>query len=252
MKYFFYDHLEFRYEPFPIGLARPVMDDGLYNELVDNYPPIERFRFMPKLGKKYTLSERFNKADYDAVIQTNPVWKDFHGWIKSDDFIIDVLTALKARNIDLGYDLTQPARQRLGRLVKDIAGGVISPRSARLRARFEFSMLPADEGHIKPHTDSPAKIVTLVISMLRDGEWSPAFGGGTDVNRPRDITRVFNELNEQREFEDMEVLDTYEFTPNQAVIFIRTFNSWHSVRPMTGTGSSSMRKTLTINIERRL
>ena len=47
----------------------------------------------------------------------------------------------------------------------------------------------------------------------------------------------------------MDVIDTFEFTPNQAVIFIRTFNSWHSLRPMTGKGSDAMRKTLTINIE---
>jgi hypothetical protein len=33
------------------------------------------------------------------------------------------------------------------------------------------------------------------------------------------------------------------------VVFVKTFNSWHSVRPMTGSGSALMRKTLTINIE---
>jgi hypothetical protein len=41
----------------------------------------------------------------------------------------------------------------------------------------------------------------------------------------------------------MDVIDTFEFSPNQAVIFIRTFNSWHSVRPMLGKGSSAMRRT---------
>ena len=47
----------------------------------------------------------------------------------------------------------------------------------------------------------------------------------------------------------MNVIDTYEFSPNQAVMFIKTFNSWHSVRPMTGKGTDAMRRTLTINIE---
>ena len=46
-----------------------------------------------------------------------------------------------------------------------------------------------------------------------------------------------------------EALDCYEFTPNQVVVFVKTFNSWHCVRPMTGHGSPAMRKTLTINIE---
>jgi hypothetical protein len=30
---------------------------------------------------------------------------------------------------------------------------------------------------------------------------------------------------------------------------VKTFNSWHSVRPMTGIGSDALRRTLTINIE---
>ena len=37
--------------------------------------------------------------------------------------------------------------------------------------------------------------------------------------------------------------------PNQCVIFVKTFNSWHAVYPMTGHGSQALRKTLTINIE---
>ncbi len=112
-------------------------------------------------------------------------------------------------------------------------------------------MLPADGGHILPHTDSPSKIVTLIVSMLHEEEWNSAFGGGTDVNRPKDVHLSFNQLNDQANFEEMTVLDTFEFTPNQAVIFVKTFNSWHSVRPMTGKGSGAMRKTLTINIEPR-
>ena len=112
-------------------------------------------------------------------------------------------------------------------------------------------MLPVDGGHVLPHTDSPGKIVTLIVSILEDDEWDPAFGGGTDLNRHKDPERSFNRLNRQGRFEDMEVIDTFDFQPNQAVMFVRTFNSWHSVRPMTGTGSSAMRRTLTINIEER-
>ena len=47
----------------------------------------------------------------------------------------------------------------------------------------------------------------------------------------------------------MEIIDSYPFEPNQAVIFVKTYNSWHSVRPMQGAGSKAMRRTLTINIE---
>ena len=59
----------------------------------------------------------------------------------------------------------------------------------------EFSMLPAAGGYVIPHTDERSKIVTIVVSMMQDGEWDPAYGGGTDVNRPKDITRNFNWMN---------------------------------------------------------
>jgi len=39
------------------------------------------------------------------------------------------------------------------------------------------------------------------------------------------------------------------FVPNQCIIFIKTFNSLHSVKRMTETGSNLLRKTITIVIE---
>ena len=103
-----------------------------------------------------------------------------------------------------------------------------------------------------PHTDAPTKIVTLIVSMIEEGEWNPEFGAATDVNRPNDNRFCFNQLNELAAFDDMEVLDTYEFGPNQLILFVKTFNSWHSVRPMKGQGSKQLRRTLTINIEPRV
>ena len=57
------------------------------------------------------------------------------------------------------------------------------------------------------------------------------------------------DVSQRAEFDEMEILETFEFLPNQIIMFIKTFNSWHSVRPMTGSGSKAMRRTLTINIE---
>lgn len=119
-----------------------------------------------------------------------------------------------------------------------------------LRTRFEFSMLPADGGYLKPHTDGVTKLITLVYSMAEEDEWNPAWGGGTATLRPRDITRNFNFLNQMREFDEYDQLHSFAFVPNQCVVFVKTFNSHHAVYPMTGTGSGVMRRTLTVNIER--
>jgi hypothetical protein len=249
--FFSYDSLVMRYQPFPIGLAKPLMSESVYQEFVDNFPPIElfaSFEQMGKRGRKYTLSEKENPRAYRQFVQANGHWREFHKWIKSDAFVYGLLDALRERDIDLGYR-SVPIVKRVVKRVKDGWRGRPVARHVPLKARFEFSALPAAGGHLVPHTDAPTKIATMVLSIIREGEWDPAFGGGTDINQPKDSRYGFNYVNRLADFEDMEVVDTYEFTPNQAVVFVKTFNSWHSVRPMTGAGSDALRRTLTINIE---
>lgn len=249
MSYLNFDNLALRYEPFPIGMAKPAMDRALYDQLVAAYPPQELFQYIPKIGKKYSLSERYHPDKYRDFIAASPLWRDFHRWIKSDAFIAEVVKALKDHHVDLGVERRRKGMARLKKFVNNLGKGKLDAGEPGLSARFEFSMLPADGGSVIPHTDAPGKLITLVVSMVRDGEWNPAFGGGTEVNRPKDPKLSYNELNRQAEFDEVEALDCYEFTPNQVVVFVKTFNSWHCVRPMTGQGQTAMRKTLTINIE---
>ncbi len=244
-----FDHLQFRYEPFPIGVAAPVMPDETYRRLLDHFPKPELFARLDELGSKFGLSEKYNPKNYREIITRDPVWRELHAWVKSPEFAETVLDALAARYVKLGATPRLTLRKYLTRIVNAAKQGRPIRLPRKLRSRFEFSMLPADGGHILPHTDSPGKLVTIVVSMCRPGEWDDSFGGGTDVNRARDAKLQFNYLNKQAGFADMEVLHTYEFRPNQAVVFVKTFNSWHSVRPMTGQGSSLMRRTLTVNIE---
>lgn len=247
---FSFGSVSFRYEPFPIGLIKPVMDERLYGELVDSYPPIELFKFMPKFGNKYSLSEKFNPESYAAYIESHPRWRELHRWIKGREFIESVFAMLREQHIDLGMRLdAHTARRRLSVLYRDIKRGRWPAREVALSSRFEFSMLPADGGYHHPHTDNPGKFITLVVSMVKDGEWDPSFGGGTDVLRAKDQRNAYNAVNNALDFDDVERIDTFDFTPNQSVVFIKTFNSLHSVWPMTGRGSTAMRRTLTINIE---
>ncbi len=247
-----FTNADFIYEPYPIGVAHNVFADGYYKSLVESFPPVELFKFMPSLGNKYSLSELNNPDLYHEYVNSRRPWREFHGWLKREEFPYEVLSMLCERQIDLGIrqpdgnGAKAPAPTLLGRL----RGRRPAEPPAGLSARFEFSMLPADGGFIKPHTDSPQKIVTLVIAILNDGEWNPSLGGGTEVLRPRDATKNFNYTNRYLEFDEVETLDTFEYRPNQCVIFIKTFNSLHAVRPMQGKGTGLMRKTLTINIEK--
>jgi hypothetical protein len=251
---FLYDNLQLRYEPFPIGLVRPILDDVIYRDLVNHYPDIELFESHAaygKAGNKYALTEKLNPKKYYQFIQSSPQWNEFHQWVTSDAFISETFSALKEKDIDLGYEFTDRAHQ-LKRRLKDLAHGRLCPRQRALEARFEFSALPANGGMVVPHTDARRKLVTIVVSMMKDGEWKQEYGGGLDINKPKDPRLNFNLTNRHADFDEMEVIDTFEFLPNQAVLFIKTFNSWHSVRPMQGPDSSmALRKTLTINIQQR-
>lgn len=249
--------LRFRYEPFPIGIAAPVLPAGAYQGLCDTWPSQELFVFKKNLGHKYSLSEVNNPDAYHEFLRSHHDWRHLYESVKGPRFIYNVLDALCSHQIDLGlqkrhvsvthrfsstWDLARAA-------IKKVARAAMRRSESPLTARFEFSMLPAAGGNIKPHTDAPQKLITLVLSMVREGEWDDSWGGGTQVLRPKDTTRNFNFLNKQFEFDDCEAIDAFPFHPNQCVLFVKTFNSFHSVSPMTGPDDGTMRRTLTINIE---
>jgi len=239
-----------RYEPYPLAVLRPAMDPGLYDELSATFPDTSLFGTIPKYDYKLSLSEKFEPANYTKFIGSQPAWNRFHSWIKSDAFIRDTVSFLKSNQIDLGLD---DALAGLSGRLKQAASQITQwklPRPApKLRSRFEFSVLRADGGEVAPHTDTPKKIITLVLSMVRDGEWDPKFGGGLDVNRATDRAYAFNWKNRIVPWEKIEIIDTVNFVPNQCVVFVKTFNSLHSVRKMNQKGSKALRKTVTIVIE---
>jgi hypothetical protein len=247
---FHFENLVFRYDPYPIAAARPVFDPTFYAQLLATYPPIEIFQQMRKVGKKFSLSEHQNPRGYRDFIASSPPWKDLHAWVKSDAFIDQVEEALLAHRIDIWMGERQKGLlKRSRRALRDLIRGRLPAERLRLRARFEFSALPVDGGLVMPHTDTPKKVVTLVVSMVDEGEWNPAWGGGTEVSRPADVSETFNWENRQLPFDAVLPIDTYAFLPNQCILFVKTFNSLHCVRPMTGHGSDALRRTITINIE---
>jgi hypothetical protein len=152
---FSYDHLEFRYDPFPIGLAKPLIDEGGYREMLSSYPDRELFAYLPEVGHKYSLSEKNNPRQYQESIRSRPVWRELHRWLKSDEFILGVMKALRDRHIDLGYKKLPTPAKRLAKFARNVVRGHLDAGRPALSARFEFSMLPAAGGSVIPHTDAP-------------------------------------------------------------------------------------------------
>jgi hypothetical protein len=216
--------VDFQYEPFPMGWAANVISPGYYEQLIAAWPAEHLFLYKPSLGNKYSLSSINNPELYHAFLAQSEPWMMLYRLVKSEAFIEYVLECLRNHNIDLGVT------------------------AAQLNSRFEFSMLSGNGGNIVPHTDAPQKLVTLVIYMVRPGEWNSAFGGGTSALKPKDVRKTYNDLNIQLGFNEVECLYTYPFVSNGCVVFVKTFNSYHAVYPIMGRADLP-RKSLTINLE---
>lgn len=241
-----FDRMQLDYEPYPIGLIPGALDNEVYEELRAAYPPMELFRYMPKLGNKYSLSSSNHPRLYYEFLGDCPAWKRFHDYVLSKAFIEQTFAALEAHHIDLGirrYRVVSGKRSNHSNALSRLM------RTTELSARFEFSMMGGAGGHIRPHTDTQRKIITFVLSMVGDGEWDAGWGGGTAVVRPKKLELSFNRVNRYLDFEDVEEVKAYPFNPNQALIFVKTFNSWHAVLPMTAPDGDKLRRTITINIE---
>ncbi len=243
-----YDKVEIDYEPYPIGLISGVFDDKTYNDLLTTYPSQDLFAYMPKLGNKYSLSSSNNPKQYYQYLKDHPNWAKFHDYILSKQFIEHTLDMLNKNNIDLGIKKYSVASRWPGKRTTPISR--LLGRS-ELSARFEFSMMNGQGGHIRPHTDTPRKHITFVFSMVGPDEWNQEWGGGTAVVWPKDKRLSYNQTNKYLNFDEVNLVKEYDFNPNQALIFIKTFNSWHAVTPMRTPHDKALRKTLTVNIESR-
>ncbi|HVQ40458.1 MAG TPA: hypothetical protein VMS31_23150 [Pyrinomonadaceae bacterium] len=215
-----------RHEPFTVFYIRNLLQPSFYRELAETFPALSDFRYRENLGNKFLLTEAEGKAYYDFV-SANATWQKFHAEIKSLSFREQLLTFLRSH-------LSEPIQD--------------GESAGRFTSRFEFSALPTNGGSQRPHTDSPRKIVTLVLSLMKEGEWSTDWGGGTSICTPKDSKLHSNYSNQYLDFEDVKVIDTFPFVANACVMFVKTAVSWHCVTPITLPDNSPIRKTVAISL----
>ena len=224
------DNATIRHEPFTVFYIRDLLQLAFYRELAAEFPPLSLFRLRTKLGNKYLLTESEGAA-YCEFIKSSSCWRKFHEGIKSADFKEQVLCFLRSHKVELAIPAGESADDFI--------------------ARFEFSALPGNGGSQRPHTDSPRKVVTLVLSLMREGEWSPGWGGGTSICTPRNKALYVNYRNDYLDFDEVEIVDAFPFVPNAGVMFVKTSVSWHCVTPIGLLGDSPLRKTVAISLYHR-
>ena len=226
MQMFNWDNVSIRHQPYTVFYIRDLVHPQFYSSLAETFPLLSRFRYRETLGNKYLLTELEGQPYYDFV-DAHPQWREFYNEIKSIGFREQVLSFVRSH----------------------MNGSLTDDRVAdSFTSRFEFSALPTNGGSQRPHTDSPRKVVTLVLSLMKEGEWNPNWGGGTSICRPKDETLHSNYSNQYLDFDDVEVIDTFPFIPNGCVMFVKTDVSWHCVTPINLPDSSAMRKTVAISL----
>jgi 2-polyprenyl-3-methyl-5-hydroxy-6-metoxy-1,4-benzoquinol methylase len=209
------------HDPYVVGGATDVLAPEVYAQLTAAFPPLAIF---DAGTKKRALSEVHAAEAYHAFLAQTPIWARFHAMVKAPGFVEQLFTVLRP----LGFDL---------------------PTAGAFTSRFEFSRLPADGGGLLPHTDIPSKVVTIVLPMRGPNDaWQDAWGGGTAILRPRDPAATHRDY--QADPAAFETVTTYPYAANQAVVFMKTAASWHSVT--CGGTAGLWRKTVTINVERVL
>lgn len=224
-----FDQITAHWTPYPYAIAREIFEPATYAALVAAWPDVSTFRYTGTGYHKWSLSETNHGPAYRAVLAASPAWRAVFTEIKSPAFIARVLAALAHVGLPMPAD--------------------------PYTARFEFSALPAAGGRIDPHTDTAHKRVTLVVPIYAADEWDPAWGGGTDLLTLLGDPGAYPENGwGTRDYmiplKEFRVDATAPYLPNQALLFVRSDVSWHSVGPFTGPESGPWRKTLTINIER--
>lgn len=174
-----------------------------YEEMIANLP--EKYDEISKSRAVKGYPQRFT-----AKPQT-PFWTDLFGRMQSGAFKRQLCKMFDVPNPD-DYD-----DECL--LIRDFAGY-----------------------HIGPHTDSPAKVITVLFYLPKDDS---LLGAGTSIYEP--IESGFTCAGGPHYPSDkFRILKTMEYRPNTAFAFLKTNNSFHGVEPCTGT-----RDVLLYDVRRR-
>ena len=115
-----------------------------------------------------------------------------------------------------------------------------------IKVTFKLSWL-SKGAWVKPHTDIPAKIVSILL-YFAEPDWRESYGGGTEIYVPKFSLLRKNWHNIDAPFDLMNRWQTFAFIPNRLVFFVKSKNSWHGVSRLTCPEGRS-RKSLMVTIQ---
>jgi hypothetical protein len=247
-------------EPFFIFEFRDLFDRQTYGELDAHFPKKPEFPAnWSDRGGKYHMNSRM--PEFAAFAKKAPIWAALYDRFADPSMMAKLFELAHSVPSERSAGEKKPWRiddrpkpeglarkpiAQLRRLQSSLLG--YTP----VRLVFEFSYLES-ECYIPPHTDVPAKLISLMIYFPDEGVEYPV-GTGTEFYRGKNGAMAENvwksamlEDDAMHTFFDKhEVFYTSDFTPNKLVGFVKTSNSWHGVRPLT-LPPKATRRSLNIN-----
>jgi hypothetical protein len=226
-----------------------VFDDPFFHGCIDNYLPTEiyqaLFKAFPKEQLKINYTAKASLDHDDATLKsfgsTAPICKSLLDVFTSRVFLDDLkdfmMPALIRDRGNIGegdwYYVSDWSKAR--RLTSGIP----------IKVTFKFSQLTLGKW-IPPHTDKPAKLLSILI-YFPEPDWYEDYGGGTEIYEPKYALLKNNWWNFEMPFEFMHYRRTFAFKPNRLVVFPKAKNSWHGVSPLHCPADRS-RKSLLITL----
>lgn len=208
--------------PFPHLFVHPVFPPDFYAELLAHLPPTSVLTQIGEYGTVGTVNpttgevidtavaddERRYIADLATLEEDEELngrgdlWRRTADWIMSDAF----------RNLVV-QKFAEGIHQRFGEHAK-----LITDSDSRFVRDFT-------EYLIRPHTDKPSKLVSLLFYLPRDESMRHL---GTSIYRPLD-PEMRCDGTTRHPFKKFKKVATMEFLPNSVFGFLRTDQSFHGV-----------------------
>ena len=213
----------FDYDPYPTAHFNKIFSDHFYKSLCEEYPDISELKIVE--DKKYNIN-KFNKfyltndhIDFNNLLKKKKNFFNLYKFLYSKEFFLKISEILLENNIDLKLNFENKKF-------------IFKKKNYNLF--FEFSSIPCNGGFILPHTDSPKKIITFVVPIIKDSEKEiENFKKvGTSILSVTNPKNSYNFYNRTMKLEETIEKKYINFSQNKMLMFIKTHNSLHSVGPV--------------------
>jgi hypothetical protein len=203
--------------PFPHVVIDNFVPEDRYQELEATFPSHSLF-INHKNGKSILTDEyEVSAPTFWKFLDETPPWKSFIESIRTRAFVNRVYDAFPV------FD----------------AGKV-------KRVRFQFSRLRFNGGEVRPHIDTPKKIVPIVLYMPL-ADWTAKTGGALEFLRFKDGHNVPLDGYQAVPWEKTETVAAPAYVRNRAAVMMKNHISLHGVRPIPRDAAAD-RTSVTITL----